>query len=333
MDENTVIKLHDHIRVLIDQGSNKELLVYNANEEKIFLKLSVANDESFSINELQHLLYHFHRIGYVIKSKYGKIVLSLYYKYPELFQTSTQDSIMLDVLSYELDEAIDFNHFFNTYEYSFERTRNKQIVLWGGTVPSAFIMNNIVNFNIETILIGSKEDKVEPLNMLAYDGETGEGKLNALLKRIPQTVQTYYLEDETYKSKLAKENAIHIICTNSFSDEQLAQITEQLEANKLNKLLYYGMYEKELVIGPLVIPDETARYTDFRRSYDGSKGTFTSITNHLSAGILTRIIYYLLVDSLKYLAEDAQLPLNAIFTINKYSLTGTAIKILKEGSG
>ncbi len=325
---NGCIKLQPHITIFEDDDIHHVLLVYNVKEEKIFLKIPLTKIPAFSIVELKTILYRFTSLEVVTKSKYASLVLSLYSKYPDIFVYSDEPSLLKkDAMRYEMEQTMDVSKLYATYPFSMDNMLNKQLVLWGGSKANVYVYESARGMGVPVTFVLSMDEVIEPNDMLHAEEQVGTRKIELIQKMIAddEHAKLYVLEEELYKEEVSKIHSLHVLCCNCFSAPQIDHINEIIQQDHQH-LLYYGMYESELVIGPLVIPNQTQHYADFEKHDVSHKIPFPTIFHHLSAGIIQRISYYVWMDALKYVAEDAQLPLNSIFVIHQRSLLGTSKK-------
>lgn len=302
-----MIKLKSGIHVAEE---NKKLLVYDQKSRRILSEIQLNTEhDPFHLEEFQLLAYHFHTIPSIFQSRYGRLLLSLYKNKPSYFEEGSDETAAKEKRQTDIEQTVNRDLFFLTYEYdAAESIGKKTIYIWGYTRIVQLLLPNLSGlFRNVIVLLSSTDERPE---------KREEG--------------VAFCEAESWaEAEEVETSAVHLISRNAFGHDQFWKITKQLQARE-STVLHYGMTVKELQVGPLVIGGQTAQYGDFDQQYKPTSGILSETLAYVGAGLVNRTLYFLLLDSLAYLGEDAQLPLNTVFTVDKYTLEGTACKIWKE---
>ncbi len=332
-----LIKLKENYQIIRNPQNPSQVFIYDKNKEMVFLKFSMSSLEKLEKVDFNRWGQHFQSLQILKSSIEGNIIISLYNKYPDLFiSNNNSEDLMIDAKILESENIINYNHFYSTYQLSNHQYDSSRIFLWGASQTNLLVFHQLMNLSIDVTLIVSLKEKLTPYENIL----SGRSPFQQVPDFINSVKDHYNLENKKAKilifekiydfKTLAGKNVIHIVDNKILDKYVLPELFNRIESSRNKGILYYGSYENELVIGPLVFSGETVSYSDFLFNYDKETKAPSSVLNFLAAGMIQRVISYLNADSLKYLSEDAQLPLNAVFCIDKFSLNSRIIQLKRE---
>lgn len=297
-----MIKIKSNIQI-IEEG--KKLLFYNTDTRQILVEMEVTDKQTFDLKEFCNVAYYYQTIEEIASGKYRQIILSLYKKKPNFFDVADREKTEQALIQNDIELTVDKNLFFLTFDYNVaEQLKKKDIVFWGESEATKLVV-----------------DSLQPIAKSITICTTTEKKKWTYPKK---AVCKNWLEDH---SEIAADQAVHVIYENDFSYEQLEALNRQLGSRA--NVLYYKAGINELFIGPLVLGDETCSYADYQIQCPSTAGRLSKSAAYISAGLINRILYFLILDTLPYIGEDAQLPINSVFKMNTYSFALDTHKIFK----
>jgi len=295
-----VIKLKSTIKAIYEDN---KLIFYNAETRQILVEIELKKEESFDLEEFRHSIKYYQTAEEISKGKFKHIILSLYKKKPEYFDYMDNEQTRLAITQNDIELTVDKNAFFLTFDYEvIEKLNKKKVVFWGESKTTETLANSLREI-VGLITIYTTRNEC----LYTYSDDIN---IQPWSKDVP-----------------IDEDAIHIVYENEFSIQQLQILSELLETK--TKTLYYKVGIDELIIGPLALGDETCSYQDYQMQYPSKNGNLSTSAAYIGAGIINRILYFLILDSLEYIGEDAQLPINSIFKMNTYTLGLDTQKIFK----
>ncbi len=297
-----MIKIKSNIQI-IEEG--KKLLFYNTETRQILVEMEMTNKQVFDLKEFCHAAYYYQTIEEIASGKYRQIILSLYKKKPEFFDVADPKQTEQALTQNDIELTVDKNLFFLTFNYNVaEHLKQREVVFWGESEATKLVIDSLLpTAKSITVYTTAKENKS------IYSEEV---------------VRKNWLEAQ---SATMSDQAIHVIYENNFSSEQLELLNKQLDKNAT--VLYYKAGINELFIGPLVIGEETCSYTDYQVQCPSTAGRLSKSAAYIGAGLINRIVYFLILEALPYIGEDAQLPINSVFKMNTYTLALDTHKIFK----
>ena len=297
-----MIKLKANIQVAENE---EKLLIYDSEINQILVEIKKDKKQKFNLEEFKLSAYFYQKIEKIFLDKYGQIILSLYKKKPEFFDVIKYEEQELASIQNDIELTVDKNLFFLTYEYDVKKyLEKKHVVFWGESEITKLLADSLQTIVASLTIYRIKKD----FEFIYYE--------NVELKNW----KVDYLGS-------VNEQVLHIVFENSFSEEDIKVLNKQL-GNKV-KVLYYKAGVNELLIGPLIIGKETCSYEDYQAQLPSYCGRLSKTAAYIGAGLINRIIYFLILDTLAYIGEDAQLPINSVFKMNTYSLALETYKIYK----
>ncbi|WP_113929024.1 hypothetical protein [Bacillus sp. P14.5] len=326
MMEDQAIRLREDFLILLNPRIKNEVIVLDKNEEKIILKFKV--NESFLRYSLdfESVIRHFTTIQELSGRLEGRLVLKLLSNYPHLFETRDFDDqdVKKDFIQYEFDRTIDMQTLFETYRD--HRGERCIYIIWGINETSLALIRALEKADMEVKIMPPTKEEAEDLQfkkLLSMNGSGNEGTEDFVQSLISSENIEEYLEELHSGHKV-------FILDNRLLDQGIITGEEYSKAAGEGLVIHYGFYSDEFLIGPLVINEESCDYGDFKRNFKGVTALPALPQTLVTAGLISRILYYLEKDTLKYLAEDVQLPINQVFAFNNYSFNSTIINIEGE---
>lgn len=331
----TYIRLKENYYLVQDPKDTSGLLVYDTEKKMAFFRIRVPNVEEMISLKINDYAHHFQSLQNLSRVAHGRILIMLYQKAPDLFEESTSEADLLtDAVIGDIENTIDFNQLFLTYSFSEQKKLTTPIILWGKSQANLQVFQYFANLSMNVSLVISAEDEVGIEEMALFDGKLGESLSNVLNHRYSKkkNANLFFLENERDCQSLLEKNALHIVSNKLFLYKDTKEFWRNLDCSAAQGILYYGMHENELTIGPFVIPGESATYEEFLQTYKSRQQDAPWMMNHIASGMIIRISYFVLAHTLKYLAADVQIPINSIFCIDQYSLNSKIIPIVR-GTG
>lgn len=298
-----MIKIKSDIQV-IEEG--EKLLFYNTDTRQILVAMKITDKQTFNLEEFRYIAYYYQTLEEIVSGKYKQIILSLYKRNPEFFETVNQEYMEQALIQNDIELTIDKNLFFLTFEYNtINQLKQKDVIFWGESEVTRLLAESLHSLAKSIIIYTTKGRE----NKIGYPK-------GVVLKEWSET-----------QSDISNNKTIHVVYENEFSNEQLRCLNENID-NK-GSVLNYKATVNELIIGPLVIGDETCSYDDYTMQYPSTTGLLSKSIAYISTGLINRLLYFIILDSLPYIAEDAQLPINSVFRMNTYTLALDTHKIFK----
>jgi len=282
-----------------------KLVIYNSETRQMLIEMNVAQFETFNLEELRHELSCYQRLEDIVLSKYKQIILSLYKNKPDFFDNVDSRKIPEALIQNDFVRTVDRNLFLSTFDYDIAKClKQKTLIFWGESMTTHMLVNALQETAKEIIVKGTR--KTPNFNYLP-----------------PTVYKNFLLEGSEFEAG----KVIHIVYENNFTAEQLNLLSQQLKG--ANSVLYYKAGVNELFIGPLIIGEDTCSFEDYQQQYPSRLGQLSQSVATIAAGVIQRILYFLILDALAYIGEDAQLPLNSVFKMNTYTLALQTKKIFK----
>lgn len=325
------IRLKENYFLIQDPSDSNGLLVYDSVRKLAFYKIKVPDAKNLLEMEINQYAHRFQSLNDLSRLWYGKVLVMLFRKSPDLFeQAESVSELVNDAVIGDIMDTVDFNQFFLTYSFSEKRNLAIPVILWGNSVTNLQLFNLFANLSIKVSLVISKDDLVGIQEMSFSGWKLGEKLEEALNRQYSHKVNAnvFLIENEGDCQNLLEEKGLHIVHNCMLLSQDGKNFMQQLEASTPEAILYYGMHENELTIGPLVIPGESATYEDFMRIYQKRQRNIPIVMNFIATGMIVRICYFVLVQSLKYLAADVQIPINSAFCIDQYTMNSKVIPII-----
>lgn len=328
----TYIRLKKNYYLVQDPNDSSGLLVYDTEKKIAFLRIRVPNVEEMIDLKINHYAHSFQSLKDLSRVPHGKILIMLYHKSPNIFeQTSSDSELLTGAIIGDIESTVDFNQCFLTYSFSEKNDLTTPIILWGNSQANLHVFNLFANLSMNVSLVISTDDEVDINEMALFDCKWGEPLCNVLNHKYSEkkNANIFFLENEKDCHSLLDKKALHIVNNKLFLYKDTKEFWKHLDSSAAEGILYYGMHEHELTIGPFVIPGESATYEDFLETYKNKQQDCPMMMNHIAAGMMIRISYFILTHSLKYLAADVQIPINSAFCIDQYSLNSKLIPIIR----
>ncbi|MFU0789894.1 hypothetical protein [Virgibacillus proomii] len=127
----------------------------------------------------------------------------------------------------------------------------------------------------------------------------------------------------------ASKQTIHII-DNRLIDYHLIDILHFKEVVGNEITLHYGFYAKKFIVGPLIVNEASYGYDSFKQVFQSPISLPAVPQSLIVAGLVNRTLYFIMKNTLKYLADDAQLPINQVFAFHNYSFNSEVMDIEVE---
>lgn len=331
----TYIRLEENYYLVQDPKDSSGLLVYDTEKKMAFFKIRVSNIEEMIRLKINDYAHHFQSLKKLSRVPHGRVLMMLYRKSPDLFEETTSESDLLtDAILGDMERTVDFNQLFLTYSFSEHNDLTTPVILWGNSIANLQVFHLLANLSFNVTLVISADDEVGIEEMGLFDGKLGAPLSHVLDHRYSEkeNATLFILEKERDCQSLLEKKALHIVSNKLFLYEDTKEFWRHLDHFAAEGILYYGMHENELTIGPFVIPGESATYEDFLQIYKNRQQDSPMMMNYIAVGMIIRITYFILAHSLKYLAADVQIPINSAFCIDQYSLNSKIIPIVR-GTG
>ncbi|MDM5302498.1 hypothetical protein QUF44_13025 [Bacillus subtilis] len=321
--EDLAIKLKDDYLILINPRNKKEVIVLDKVNEKVILKFNINDALQQFHFEFDKVINHFTSMQALSKSIEGKLILKLYSGFSHLFELENfcRPALKQDYIKYEFTNTINPLSLFETYKNDEE---NKyKIVIWGINEVSLTLINSLTKIDIPIMIMRPFEEEIKDIQFkksIALNGfETEEDLMNSLL-----TKGNIHIFEEQMPGEA--NELIHIIDNRLL---ELELVKQDYFKNIVNDqfVLHYGFYSKEFTLGPLVLKGESYGYEDFTKQYNGRLSLPTVPQSLIISGLIARIVYFLIRDTLKFLAQDVQLPINQVFSFHNDSFNSSIIDI------
>lgn len=327
LKENNALKLKDPFIILVNPRTNKEIIVLDTEKEKMILKLNVENIlERYSLN-FRGIGDHYTSMFTLSKTIEGQLLLKIFSLHPDMFEIKSfhDELVKKDYKDYEFSRTINHENLFATYSYE-ENQPNEMIILWGINDVSDLLIHYLYTLQMPTLLVEPTTAEKQDIQCIKFLSTKGYYDVNDYFDQMMSIYQVQSIGMEELKDLILSKKTIHIV-DQRLLDYQLIDLSIYQELTSTEIILYYGFYVDQFIVGPLSIKNENYGYDAFKQVFS-SKNSLPSIPQSLIvAGLLKRTLYFLMKKTLKYLAEDAQLPLNQVFSFDNYNFSSKIIDI------
>jgi hypothetical protein len=326
MTGDQAIRLREDFLILLNPRIKNEVIVLDKNEEKIILKFKV--NEAFLQQPLdfESVIRRFTTVQELVKRLEGKLILKLFTSYPHLFEKRDffDQEVKKDFVQYEFDRTIHLQTLFETYRDHQEEECT--YIIWGINETSLALVRSLEKTDMRVRIMFPTKEEAEDIQfkkLLSMNGSDYETPEDFIQSIISSENIGRYKEDS-----LIGQNVF--ILDNRLLDQGIISGEEYSKAAEEGLIIHYGYYSEEFIVGPLVMNEESCDYGDFSRNFKGITALPALPQTLVTAGLINRIVYYLEKNTLKYLAEDVQLPINQVFAFDNYSFNSTIINIEGE---
>ncbi|WP_156099359.1 hypothetical protein [Caloranaerobacter azorensis] len=329
MEFKTMIKLKERFLLFSEDG--KIFSIYDKDEKKFILRIRPNFD--FDFERMKNDLQRINTIGYLLEQDYNKIIYKLLKDYDYIFEEINIEKSKKILEFYNLEDSISFNKFIESAEFDIFDFSDVVFVFHNLTKASLTIIEALLGYNPKKILIFSKDSYVEPtdvVNSKIFNIEQLREKKQDIVKRYFNSSKLEIFQDDMLEkySFINSQKYIHIVFKGRFSKEKILYINDFV-LNKGHMCIFSDINRYKVLFGPLIIPGESAciRCLDNQVSnidyfIEENYSVVSKVYIYFLLGLILRTLFYISGGRLKYLLEDAQLPINRIFSINKSDLLG-----------
>ncbi len=311
-------------RYVFFQDHSDHLMVYDTEKSLAVLRIPYA----VNLAALQHAIRLPVRLGALLEGTFGPLMGKLYGKYPEMF---IEISVEAAKFSYDwatLQDTLQINKFLPTAHFDVTPLAQSTFVIHGLGILALDLVELLRKQGAGCVLMVNYGETVEVAdlnNSLFQVNQLGQLKSVHLQKKFGNQITV--IEASEVKTQVAnKPWVLHLAPKEEKNREWLFEINEM--AQTLNqRVLFMTIDEQSILMGPLVIPKESgclACLSQWHNTYgeNFAPNSLSLAFRNILMGFITRIILYTQGDHFRFLLEDAQIPFNQVFVIDKSTLAG-----------
>jgi len=328
--ENLAIKLKENYILLVHPRTGKDMIVFDQEKEQIIIKLNIERILKQYPVDFYHLDQHFTTSFTLSKTLEGQLLLKIYSLYPDLFVVKSleDEQVKEDFISLDFAQTIKYEDLFTTYSPE-ENKIEGPCILWGINEVNDRLMQSLSSIGVPLILMKASRDQLKDIQCVRFLTSKNYREIDDYYKEVQNLYGLQILDSTSLKEEKKKlSQGIHII-DNRLLEYDLMTAEDQ-EIIQRGIKLHYGFYVEKFIAGPLVVNEANYGYASFKQVFHSHFSLASTSQSLILAGLLNRTLYYILKKTLKYLAEDAQLPMNQVFAFDNYSLTSEVIDLEVE---
>lgn len=330
MELKTIIKLKE--KYLLFSEDDKIFSIYDKEEKKFILR--IKHNSNFDFEKMKNDLQRINTIGYLLEQDYNKIIYKLLKDYDYVFEEIGIEKSRKILEFYNLEDSIFFNKFIESAKFGHFDFSDVTFVFHDLSKVSIAIIEALLGYNPKKILIFSPDSYVEPIDVVnskIFNIEQLREKKQTIVKRyFDNNSKLEILSDDMLEkySFINSQKYIHIVVKGRFSKEKILYIND-FALNEGHMCIFSDINRYKVLFGPIVIPGESAcirclinQTSSIAYFKEENYSVISKIYIYFLLGLILRTLFYISGDRLKYLLEDAQIPINRVFSINKEDLLG-----------
>ncbi|MBP3038194.1 hypothetical protein J9303_01560 [Bacillaceae bacterium Marseille-Q3522] len=324
------IKLKENFLLLLHPRTNKEVIVFDKENEKIILKLDVQKMlKQYSLN-FDHLGNYFTSMFTLTRTLEGQLMLKIYSIHPHLFDVAEfeADDVKQDYADYEYAKTIDPAGLFTTYSLK-DNKPNFVCVLWGVNAVNDTLIQSFSKLQIPVTLVEATLEETQDIQCMKFLSSLHFPDLDAYYEKRRADYGIKIIDIDFAGDLLEAKQTIHIV-DNRLIDYRLIDVPHFKNTTGDRIALHYGFYGEKFIVGPLIVNEASYGYDSFKQVFQSPVSLPTTPQSLIVAGLVNRTLYYIMKNTLKYLADDAQLPINQVFAFDNYSFTSEIIDLEVE---
>ena len=198
--------------------------------------------------------------------------------------------------------------------------------MWGVNEVNDTLIQSLSKLQIPIALVSASKEELQDIQCIKFLSSRNFTDIESYYGKLIADYGIKIVDTGFEREILDSKQTIHII-DNRLIDYQLIDVQHVKEIAGKEFVLHYGFYMKKFTVGPLVINEASYGYDSFKQVFQSHLSLPTTPQSLIVAAIVNRTLYYIMKNTLKYLAEDAQLPINQVFAFDNYSFTTEVIDI------
>lgn len=331
LKDNKAIKLKDRFLILLNPRNKKELIILDKENEKIILKLDVEEIlKQYSLN-FDQLGNHFTSLFTLTRTIEGQLLLKIYSSiHLDLFDLVAfeAEDVKKDYTDYEYAKTINPTGLFTTY--SPENNKPDYVcVLWGANDVNDALIQSLSKLQIPIALVRATLEEIQDIQCIKFLSSRCFTAIDSYYEKVTADYGIKIIDADSDWSVFKTKQTIHII-DNRLIDYHLIDVLHFKEVVGNEITLHYGFYAKKFIVGPLIVNEASYGYDSFKQVFQSPISLPAVPQSLIVAGLVNRTLYFIMKNTLKYLADDAQLPINQVFAFHNYSFNSEVMDIEVE---
>lgn len=313
------IKLKSKYSLFLNDENH--IYIYDKLSEKVILNINASKITSNINASTLNRIKYFSLFEELTKTLEGLVILKIYKANSSIFDVEVNTTpIINNWIDEEYDNVIDYTNFYSTFP---DDKGNVEFVIWGIDEITLTITKvlNTINAKVTYIYDPLYENNIDTVKFLKKNEFQN---INQYFETFSNYKNLEILEFEDFKRKNSNLQIVHILSTKLLKEMKIKSPKIETDFS-----IFYGIYTNHFIVGPLTV-DNKFDYPSMIEKHLGNNFSFsTYVSTQIISGFLIRILYFLNKGALKYLANDAQLPLNQIYMFDKYTLSAKTIDLEK----
>ncbi|MED9904698.1 MAG: hypothetical protein UFG06_11010 [Lachnospiraceae bacterium] len=315
MDEHAIIKMKaDYILFQEDEF----VCVYDKKQQIVILKVKAG--EGACDEAVKEELKRPHKVCWLAGQRYFKWFGAILMKYPDIFEELSEKQAERELAEADYFSVVERSRFADNFfvDADFSGTR---LLFYGVNSVTVLAAKELMRYGFKEMVFIDYDASYSADGMNSF-AAFGEQELKASLLLENSAIQVVSGLEEPAEN----EDDIYFVNGAGMSAEALLKINDYIVGHQ-KLCLFVNVTKKKLVIGPLVAGGESACLNCMQRDgslskyYPGGNAYMDSTYYHLLLFFILRTLFYIKGKNLYYLLQDAQIPINKVFTITKEDIT------------